>query len=674
VSPHAPQISSGASRGERRADIQGLRAVAILLVVLYHGGFHLRGGFTGVDVFFAISGFVITGTLLRELDARGTVDLARFYSRRVRRLLPALAVMVAVVALVGIVATPIAGMRITSLTGVFASIFAANVYLARLGTGYFDVSTSLDPLLHTWTLGVEEQFYIVFPTLLLGAWLLARRRHWSPRIVASLTLGMLTVLSGILAVLVARGHLAGPHAVQYAFYLSPTRAWEFGAGALLALAVAPVSRVPRAATWPIGMVGATAITLGAMTLTPTDASPLRLAAFPVFGSCALIAAGTLAASGPSRFLGARPLAWIGDLSYSWYLWHWPVIVFAKALWPHAGTAAPVAAAASLLPAWASYRYVEAPIRTRRSLVGRRAIVLGGACVAVGLTTSAMLLGSHDLLQRNAAVRSWNRSQTPHLDEVNGCDSPVPLGARRGFHCTWLVPHARGRVVLVGDSNAGHFSEPVIDASRQLGYDTTVVTLDGCPYVDLIVRPRSGSQGCRQFYLETTAALIRQRPNLVIIGGRTDQYVYEDGVGEPGQPLSHSTPVRLTLWVRGLTSTLRALNGHGIPVVVVDPVPSLPVPEGDCAVIRILTATCAGSVSRSRVAAELGPVIRAQDRSVRTASRSTVVDFEDELCGRRCSAMRGNITLFLNALHLSVDGAKTLTRNFREIIANSVRRH
>ena len=152
----------------------------MLLVVAFHAGLPVPGGFSGVDVFFAISGFVITGTLLRELTSAGRIDLLRFYGRRVRRLLPALALMVTVVAALGTLASPLATQRTGALTGIAASVFAANVYLYQLPTGYFDVSATLDPLLHTWTLAVEEQFYLVFPALLILGWAAREARRARP--------------------------------------------------------------------------------------------------------------------------------------------------------------------------------------------------------------------------------------------------------------------------------------------------------------------------------------------------------------------------------------------------------------------------------------------------------------------------------------------------------------
>jgi peptidoglycan/LPS O-acetylase OafA/YrhL len=657
----------------RRDDIQGLRAVAILLVVLYHGGFHVRGGFTGVDVFFAISGFVITGTLLRELDAAGSIDLGAFYARRVRRLLPALATMVAVAMLVGILATPIAALDIASRTGMFASVFGANVYLSYLGSGYFAVSTTLDPLLHTWTLGVEEQFYVVFPTALLVAWIVGRRiGPRCARPLAVITIAAISMASGVLALAFWRGTIGGPHSQEYGFYLSPSRAWEFGAGALVALCAPLLARMPRAAAWIVGVAGAVAVG-GGGALTALDASPVRLA-LPVFGACALLAAGTARPAGVSRLLALPPLPWVGDLSYSWYLWHWPAIVFAKAIWPASGAAAPIAAAVSLVPAWLSFRFVENPIRRRRDILGRRALVVAGACVALGLAASAVLLVAGRTLERTAAARSWSGSQAPHLDQAHHCDSTAPLGERPGVACTWTVAHAKGVVVLLGDSNAGHFSEPVVRAANDLGYDATVATYDGCPYIDLVVRPLGGNGPCRRFYVVTTATLARMHPILVVIAARSDQYVYSYGIGKPGTPLTRRTPERLELWREGLISTLSTLTRRGVPVVVVEPVPLLPVPSGSCAVIRILSGTCVGAIARSDVDAELDPVVREERAAVARIPSATSVDFESALCTlARCSSTRGRVVMYRNSSHLSVDGALTLTSRFRDVIGRAVRR-
>ena len=439
-----------------RRDIQGLRAIAVLLVVLFHAGAGPRGGYTGVDVFFAISGFVITSSLVAELERTGRIGLGRFYMRRVRRLLPALALMLVVVAALGSVAAPLAAQRTGGMTGIFAALFAGNLYLANLATGYFATATSFNPLLHTWTLGVEEQFYLLFPVVLLAGWWIGSRVGQGKarrRVGAATAVIVVSGVSMLLAIGLVRGVVAGNDGLRFWFYGSPPRAWEFGAGAAAALLLPWLRRLPHAVGLVLGLAGMALILGGSLSLADVaEPSPSRLLAFPVAGACALLVAGAIGDGVPSRLLGIAPLVFVGDISYSWYLWHWPLIVYAKALWPATAAAAPVAAAASLVPAWLSYRYVENPIRYRTALTPRNVAVIAAVCVAVPVAASVGLVAISDSIAKRPWIARWRASQAAHLDETHllrwsdaraGADPEVHMaraprprhgGARRRLQC------------------------------------------------------------------------------------------------------------------------------------------------------------------------------------------------------------------------------------------------
>jgi peptidoglycan/LPS O-acetylase OafA/YrhL len=296
--------------------------------------------------------------------------------RRIKRLLPALAVMIVVVLAASLLLeSPIGPQQTTANTAIGAMLLAANVVILRSSGNYFDPAATTNPLLHVWSLSVEEQFYLGFPALVLVAWLLGRRYNAGVR-AATITIAALTGVSFASAIMCTSAakpvaFVADP--ASLAFYASPTRAWEFGVGALVALwshrrEQSRRRRARQAATriaWVgIGLLAATLLVVDDRTLWP---GPVAL--LPVAGTAALMVAGTLGPNHGSLFLSAKPAVWVGDRSYSLYLWHWPLIVFARLQWP--GTAAPLLAAlVSVIPAWVSYRYVEQPLRTlRRSTAG-----------------------------------------------------------------------------------------------------------------------------------------------------------------------------------------------------------------------------------------------------------------------------------------------------------------
>ena len=660
--------AGGADRHERRPDVQGLRAIAVLLVVLFHAGLDVPGGFTGVDVFFVISGFVIAQTLLRELERSGTISIRGFYARRVRRLLPALAVMLVVIAALGIVASPIGAQRTGGLTGIWSALFAANAYVYHLPTGYFDVSSAFNPLLHTWTLAVEEQFYVVFPTLLLLSWRLGRRRRGhggsGGRRLPIVTVGIVTAVSFLLCLDLARDRpLGGVGSHSLAFYSSPTRAWEFGVGALLALGSQQAGRLPRAAAQLLALAGVAAIVAGAFGIHDAARFPDLSALLPVGGALLVIAAGCGGRTVVGDLLSTRPVVWLGNLSYSWYLWHWPLIVFAKALWPGSGWSAPLAAAVALIPSTLSLGLIENPIRFSRRITGRRVVALAASCILLPIGASAGLIAVRHALDSAGSVQAWQRTQQLHLDKVRGCSTATP-GGQRGDRCTWKAAGSHGTAVLLGDSNAGHLTEPFIVAAQGAGLDASVVTFGACPFVPLrVLGSNAPTAACSAFTTGTLAWLLQAKPELVVIAARTDGYVEGAAIGLAplgSGPTARTTRGKAALWQSSLTSLLRQLNQAGIPAIVVHPVPALAFEPTGCAMLRVLRNDCGATESRARADRRRALVVGIENAAVASAPAAWALDPIGTVCDAvRCSSNRAGLALYRDGFHLSVAGSLTL---------------
>ncbi|HEX5912326.1 MAG TPA: acyltransferase, partial [Rubrobacter sp.] len=326
-----------------RPDVEGLRAVAVGVVLLYHAGVPFApGGYVGVDVFFVISGYLITGLLLRELEKTGTVSLARFYSRRAKRLLPLTVVVLAFVVVLSCLLFDPVRMDEVSLGVVASGLYVMNWLLAARATDYFAAGLQASPIQHFWTLAVEEQFYLLWPTLLLVVvW-------WSRRI----GLGLRPVLATTLAVVVISSLAYSVYSTELqagaAYFSTLTRGWELALGGLLALVPASrLGRQPRWVAFALGWAGLGAIAFATLRFNDGTLFPGYAALVPTLGTAAIIAAGfgiesTMTFAVPVRWLTLGPVRHVGRTSYSWYLWHWPPLVFAATLWgklsPLEGTA------------------------------------------------------------------------------------------------------------------------------------------------------------------------------------------------------------------------------------------------------------------------------------------------------------------------------------------------
>ena len=471
-----------------RADVEGLRAVAVLAVLAYHAGVPgFGGGFVGVDVFFVLSGFLITGLLVEERAGTGRVSLVRFYARRARRLLPA-ATLVLFVGLAGVAAfgTPLALEEAADDARAVAT-FTANLDFADDVAGYF-ADERPSPFQHYWSLAVEEQFYVAWPALVVLATLGARHRAAVRR---RLVLLLAVVVPVSFALCVAR---TGTDP-QGAFYLLPTRAWELGVGAVVALLPLRLGR--RSATVLAG-AGA-ALVLGAVVGTDTRPFPGWAAAVPVLGTALVVLAGT---SQPTTVvatgLGRRLLQRIGAYSYSLYLWHWMALVVAALARPGivgSWQKSAVVVAASAVPAIASYHLLEHPLRSSSWLLAlpRRSIAMGAGLLALGVAAGGATLAVVDLdAGRPAGASSVATDHVPSdlrpslrdatadispLYDRPGCDNheqAVETGP-----CVFGDPDGRTRVVLFGDSHAGQWFTAVERLAVAEGWRLEVEVTPGC---------------------------------------------------------------------------------------------------------------------------------------------------------------------------------------------------
>jgi len=396
------------AKGHFRADLQGLRAVAVLLVALNHVGLDsLSGGYVGVDVFFVLSGFLITGLLLHEARANGRISIPQFYVRRARRILPAAALTLVVTDIAAYHLLNLVRAREVLWDSIAAAFFGANIRFASQGADYFASSQPPSPIQHYWSLAVEEQFYLVWPALLALVLftpsvvrVLSGRPGWKPGRVGRRQLRRLLVV----IVLAAVASLAwsvlqtGTHPAL-AYFSTFTRAWELGLGAALAIATRWLGRVPQALRAVCGWLGLAAIGFAAATFTSTTAFPGFVALIPTVGAALVIAAGIGSADArwaAARVLAVRPMRYIGDRSYAFYLWHWPVLIIAA---EYAGHALSLAIRSLLLAAAfaisvVSYRFVENPIRRSDWSPGSTAF-LWPASVGAVVLVAAMALHSID---------------------------------------------------------------------------------------------------------------------------------------------------------------------------------------------------------------------------------------------------------------------------------------
>ena len=554
---------------EYRPDIDGLRAVAVGTVVLFHAQLGIfPGGFVGVDVFFVISGYLITSIIARELDA-GTFSLLSFYERRIRRIFPALLVVIAACLVVG--AWRLTPRHYNSLAeSALAAIgFHSNFYFAGKA-GYFMPSAETLPLLHTWSLGVEEQFYVVAPLLLMALW----------RYRTSVT----PVLAVLIAVALAASIWGTSRDSDTAFYLPHTRAIELMIGMALGVGLVPTVR-SQPARQILSAVGILMVAASASLYTNATPFPGAAALVPCLGSALVIhcAGGTHGTSLVGRLLATTPTVWLGKISYSLYLWHWPLFAFAAYEWgelPVAGRLALIAASVAL--AATTYRWVEQPARTSRVvLTTSRVFAAGLGSAGVVAAVAGIVVATKGLPRRLAPDIAAIELRASH-DRRRGSLCGANMRGRLNKPCSLGRTDLSPTVLVWGDSHAWMMAPTLNAIGKELGIAISLVTRSGCPGLLDSGRHGLGKKKCATAFRSQIDEVLEPGTvkHVVLISrwqtAAAAPALSEQVMAKPASLSNEETLKRANALEASFVSTVSHFREMALRVTVVGPVPDLPI--------------------------------------------------------------------------------------------------
>ncbi|MEP9353121.1 acyltransferase family protein [Xanthobacter sp. KR7-65] len=650
-----------------RSDIDGLRAVAVGSVVLFHARIPpFDGGFIGVDVFFVISGFLITSILSREMAA-GTYSLVDFYDRRIRRIFPALFVVLAATTLLAALVLMPRQMGTYVDTLIPSALFYANIHFAEL-INYFGPKADETPLLHLWSLAVEEQFYILFP-LLLFVLMKAGGRHLAAGALALVALASL-----------AYGQSIVETDQPASFFLLTSRAWELMVGALLALVAWP--RASRLVAAGIAIAGAAGILVPVFLYGQNTPFPGLAALPPVLGAAAVIYGGGFAPGNiVARVLSLPAMVYVGRISYALYLWHWPLLVLA-ALWKGRNLthfqSAGVIALAVLLSAL-SLRYVEAPMRRGERFGGRRLSRIGAGAVAILLTSGVALAlaqagrGFFSISPLGAAAEAAMDDKSPFQRECNNhARFWQPDQMKSIARCALGAGAERGSydVLVWGDSHAGATFIGAAEQAATLGATTRLLTMAGCPPLigGTARRDQMSGRVCAGFNVAVLEEIARVKPKVVVLVARWSLWTTMAGPAftlvtdelPGGNAPSRQNSQRV--FAHMVERTVAELRRMGPQVVLLGQPPEYAPAPARCIAAREFNrqggaATCMGQ-SRAEALKAIGPGNAVLSAATERHPGVSAVLMSDVFCrDDRCTAGEGLSFYYVDGDHLSATGSR-----------------
>lgn len=655
-----------------RPDIDGLRALAVLPVVFFHFDFPgFSGGFIGVDIFFVISGYLITSLIVAALDAK-SFSVARFYRRRIQRIIPAFIVLLVVVALASIALLPPKELALFGLSAAAAAAFCSNIFFA-LHTGYFAGTANMMPLLHTWSLGVEEQFYILWPLMLIASHRIGSR------------FAIRTMIVALAAASLAYSQWATTTNAVGAFFFLQSRAWELMLGAMLALGMVPVIG-PRWLRDGLALLGVAMIAFAVTRFSPATPFPGLWATIPCLGAVFIIQTGQTRDTVIYRLLGLWPCVFVGLISYSLYLWHWPIFSFTESYLGRGLTfeEAFVLLVASIAIATMSWRYVEQPFHhgERAATVPQGAYFLGGlgALALAGFVGAILYLGDGlpgrlgpETLRFYQAGHNYNPLSNACLSKGHA-PSPASLCTRPASKAGKPVD-----ILVWGDSHGDAVFPALVLVGEDRGLSARQATKRACPPLLDVERlsvgePRRkiGTSGCAEFNHAMLEELRRgPRPRLVMLIARWSLYAESTTdlaggrevflVDDEHQALGVETSRRVL--ARALGRTVDAITALGIPVLLVGQSPEFSQDPNICFVERAMYGRDVSDCLRlPRQAAEkrLRSSKKILLKIAKNRLATTYVGLDDILCdAQACWAKKDGQPLYADQNHLSMEGAQTV---------------
>ncbi len=654
-----------------RADIDGLRAIAVLSVLFFHSGIgSFSGGYVGVDIFFVISGYLITSIIVREIE-RGDFSIVKFYERRFRRILPALTVVVVLSLIFGVLLFDSKQLYDLGQSAVATSIFSSNI-LFYLESGYFDGPSELKPLLHTWSLAVEEQFYIFFPILLILIAKMGDRKY-------SKWLIPLALLSFALCVMGMDFDASGT------FYLIPTRAWELLVGSLLAINVFPETRHRYARDF-LSITGLLMMAFSIFTYTPDTKFPGIAAAIPTIGAALVIYSGITGKSFIGRFLSLKPIVFIGLISYSLYLWHWPVIVYTKyySIVELNNFEITIMLCLIFVLSVLSWRYIESPFRKKTIFARRNSLFSFASVVSVIVIGIGLLMTvTEGLPNRYANVPNMQMvSDDPEWQYWGDCQKVREKLDGKKDLCNIGIDSKDASFILWGDSHARALASSVHHGAKKHGLTGKVATKDACP--PLLYIEKLNRLSCHKFNLAVLKYISdKQGIEVVLLAARWTYFAngtrYKNESGATAklvdiQSNSNAEIPNITLFDIGLKRTIENLQRLGKKVVLVSPVPEIGYDVPSAYFVSKITEREVDSIisPSSDEYYQRNQSVLSIFASMEKEHNIEIVNPSKYLCDKEyCKVIADDISLYRDDDHLSTFGSKYVSRSFDTVFAKMV---